>query len=127
MRPVKRQTESRGTASKSKSANEPKVLLAARVSRPFHERVQSECIRREWSLQELVTTAIELFLEMPYEKYKFITIDTAQSMRTKLWSTYLEKMPDDKIEIMLNAMKWDLQMKKSARRKNAGKQVDRNT
>jgi hypothetical protein len=124
MRRVKRQTESRGSASKSNTANEPKVLLAARVSRTFHARVQSECIRREWSSQELITTAIDLFLEMPYEKYKFITIDTAHSMRTKLWSTYLEKMPEDKIEVMLNAMKWDLQMKKSARRKSAGKRVD---
>ncbi len=120
MQTVKKRIGRRGTApNKGKTAGF-KVLIAARVSKTFHQRLQSECIRRESSLQELITMALQIFLDMPNEKYKLITLDLSDSLksaRTKLWSTYLQRMPDDKIEVMLNAMKWDLQMKKSARRK----------
>jgi hypothetical protein len=37
--------------------------------------------------------------------------------RTRLWATYLRKMPEAKIDVIMAAMKWDLQMRKSARRK----------
>jgi hypothetical protein len=117
MQPVKRRTGPKRTSGSTNSSSDRKILLAARVSRKLHERVQSECVRREWSVQELITTAVELFLEMPYEKYEFVRLTPSDSLPMKLWSTYMEKMPEEKIELMMNAMRWDLRMKKSSRRR----------
>jgi hypothetical protein len=117
-----------------------KVLMAARVSKRFHERAQAECVRREVSLQKLMTEAVEAYIgrdpETPMHMLTLGRIEDDESKlsaeelrqqrsRQRLWSTYLNRMPTEKVETMVSAMKWDLQMKKSARRKGKGKRVTR--
>jgi hypothetical protein len=111
-----------------------KVLMAARVSKDFHERVQAECVRREVTLRKLLISALEAYFAADSDQgvpTRVITLgriddDVPQIRAYKgLWSTYLDKMPNEKIETMVHAMKWDLQMKKSARRKGPKKRIGR--
>lgn len=101
--------------------------MAARVSKKFHELVQAECVRREVSLQKLITSAVAAYIESDkaveddQEDGPAYLITLGPDPRERLWSTYLDKMPEAKIAQMLAAMKWDLLMRKSARRKTSSK------
>lgn len=132
MRKVKSRSERIRTAPVPDITNQPMVLMAARVSRQFHERAQAECVRREMSIQSLITSAVEAYISSPLHGdmtgqpphiITLGTLDLYAEPRIRLWSTYLDKMPEDKIETMVSAMKWDLLMKKSARRKGGQKRV----
>src|SRR5579864_7372518 len=106
-----------------------KVLVGARVPAPFHRRIQTECVRREMSAQELVVTALKVYFKMPVEwdraEIKFYQDDPNYTQKqadernvwTDLWDRYTTQMPREKIQIMTRAMEWDLTMQKSSRRK----------
>ena len=133
MQPVKKRIASSGTNPRANAMKQPKILMAARVSKKFHERVQAECVQREMSLQKLLVEALEEYINadsegrpIPLAEIGVLDIDEPEVRALKrLWSTYLHKMPEEKIELMVRAMKWDLQMKKSARRKGPRKRVGR--
>ena len=104
--------------------------MAARVSKQFHEWAQAECMRREMSIQSLITSAVEDYIiSSPPDGDRAGRIITLGKLelyddpRMRLWSAYLDKMPESKIETMVSAMKWDLLMKKSARRKGGRKRA----
>src|SRR5262245_6155795 len=114
------------------SNDRPTILMAARISKSFHDRVEAECARRDLSLQKLVTSAVAAYIAQPPDQEPpdprnndrgvpahLLSLGWSQpgDVRLRLWSTYLDKMPDEKIDIMVSAMKWDLRMRKSARRK----------
>jgi hypothetical protein len=121
-----RSTKARKDAAK---ADEPKVLVGVRVSKRFRDRIDAECVRRDLSLQELIIAALKLYFATPrqwdYADVTFVVDDDNVSEQQAaernswggLWERYLDRMPREKIELMVSAMKWDLLAKKSSRRK----------
>jgi hypothetical protein len=106
------------------------VLIGARVPETFHRRIQSECVQREMSLQAIIVSALEhYFRKSPaglrqaevrfrVDAPKLTDEDTAERIAwSGLWAKYMDKMPREKIEIMANVFKWELQMLRSSRRK----------
>ena len=114
-------------------SQEKKVLIGARVSQGFHRRIQSECVRREMSIQDLIVAGLKLYFASPadwdHADMKFYTdapnftkkqVDERNAWM-KLWNRYLSRMPQEKVQIMTTAMEWDLQMLKSSRRKSTNR------
>jgi hypothetical protein len=109
-----------------------KVLVGIRVLPNFHRRIQTECVRRDMSLQELVVAALKVYFASPVEwDHANVTFYSDDPNFTKkqadernawsdLWERYLTRMPREKVQIMTTAMEWDLQMLKSSRRKPVG-------
>lgn len=108
-----------------------KVLVGVRVAPSFHRRIQTECVRRDMSLQELVVAALKVYFATPvdwdrvdmkfYDDDPDLTKEEAneQNAWSDLWQRYFTRMPKEKIQIIATAMQWDLQMLKSSRRKLA--------
>jgi len=108
-----------------------KVLIGIRVPPTFHRRIQTECVRRDLSLQEMVTAALKVYFHTPVEwdsvdmKFRYDdpklgkTEATEWNALTDLWERYRRLLPQDKTRVMTNAMEWDLRMRKSSRRKSA--------
>lgn len=116
------------------SQQEKKVPVSVRVAESFRRRVQSECVRRDMSLQELVVAALRFYFRTPtdwdYAATTFIRrgeedeelLEEEAAKRNAwlgLWVKYTDLMPEEKIEVMTRAMEWDLRAQKSARRKSA--------
>lgn len=134
--PMKQPSTETGTVKKPAAKQ---VLVGVRVSPNFHRRIHTECVRRGQSLQDLVTTALEFYFKTtvsqpavsnsPYVELKpppggfKLMAATAQEFQAwlGLWEKYVEQMPREKIDIMVNAMEWDLLTQKSSRRKNGVK------
>ncbi len=108
-------------------------MIGARVSKGFHRRIQSECVRREMSIQDLVVAGLKVYFASPAEwDHASMTFYTDDPNFTKkqadernawvnLWERYLSRMPQEKVQIMTTAMEWDLQMLKSSRRKSSNR------
>ena len=105
---------------------EKRKLLGFRAPLRFHRRIESECIKREMSFQDLVTNALKVYFQTPPGEWgqanvAFITFpedkkDEEQDWM-QLWMNYMNKMPQEKTELMAKAMKFDLLQHKSSRRK----------
>jgi hypothetical protein len=105
---------------------EKRKLLGFRVPARFRRRIESECIKREMSFQDLVTNALKVYFQTPSGDWKkanvaFLTFDDDekddQQDWMQLWVNYMNKMPQEKTEVMARAMKFDLLQHKSSRRK----------
>jgi hypothetical protein len=103
-----------------------KVLVGIRVTPNFHRRIQTECVRRDLSLQNLVVEALKEFFETPIDEGELIEIGTLEPLRSAeeeawhdLWAKYVRAMPREKIQVMTGAMEWDITMRKSSRRRQS--------
>ena len=94
-----------------------------RVTDSFLNRIKSECIKREISLQELITNALKLSFQIPPHEwdqgmlYTYEEDKSEQSDWLSLWERYFSKMPREKVLLMVEVMKLDLRHYKSSRRK----------
>ena len=96
-----------------------------RVSTRFRQRIESECIHREMTIQDLVTEALKVYFHAPDEwntaDLSFITFDddvkAEQHEWLKLWVKYFTKMPQEKVLLIVEVMKLDLLHYASSRRK----------
>jgi hypothetical protein len=103
------------------------VLVGVRVPKSFHERIQRECRRRELSLKEMVIYALKLYFYTPVEDWDhgittYFRSDQKEEADerqdwTVIWSKYLSKMPREKIEFIVKAMEWDLELLRKSGRK----------
>ena len=102
---------------------EKRKLLGFRVPPRFHRRIESECIKREMSFQDVVTDALKVYFQTPHADWEkadvaFMTFDDDDKQDwMQLWVNYMNKMPKEKTELMAKAMKFDLLQHKSSRRK----------
>src|SRR5882724_3246654 len=99
-----------------------KVLIGIRVPQRFHRRIRTECLRRDLSLQDMVTDALKMYFKTPLTwdradvKFRYddpnITEAEADEWNalTDLWEKYRQLLPEAKTRIMTNAMEWDLRM-----------------
>jgi hypothetical protein len=53
-------------------------------------------------------------------------IANEQNAWSDLWQRYFSRMPREKVQVMTNAMEWDLQMLKSSRRKTSSRVLGSN-
>jgi hypothetical protein len=98
-----------------------------RCSDRFLQRIKSECIKREMTVQDLVTGALRIYFQSPDEwnmaDLAFITFDedakSEQHDWVGLWVKYFSKMPREKVLLMVEVMKLDLLHYGSSRRKAA--------
>ena len=130
-----------GTRRRLIDASAPKkVLVGIRVTPNFHRRIQTECVRRNLSLQNLVIEALREFFQTAINGHAgLIEFGIVEPERTEeqaawhdLWDKYMRTMPREKIQVMTSAMEWDITMRKSSRcgqsvqgsraRKSGGKQ-----
>jgi hypothetical protein len=93
-----------------------------RASDRFLGFIKSECMKREMSLQDLITAALKVYMETPVDwtTASFITFDEENTERyqwVEHWVDYIEKMPREKALLMVEVMKLDLLHYKSSRRK----------
>ncbi|MDP2999602.1 MAG: hypothetical protein Q8N47_19080 [Bryobacterales bacterium] len=121
-------------ADTDKEAGQKKVLVGVRVPESFQRRIQSECLRRDLSLQEMVVDALKLYFRTPLEwDYATTTYvrhgeEEGQPLAEEevarrnswigLWAKYVNAMPEEKIEVLTRAMEWDLLAQKSSQRKS---------
>lgn len=116
---------------------EKKVQIGFRTTEAFQRRIESECIKRELSLQDLVRYALEWYFKTPPpDDWDYADIiyhqdpestDKERVEREKwgvLWVKYVNEMPREKILLMADVMKLDLLHYKSSRRKGGWKRRD---
>lgn len=118
---------------KADAGTEKKVLVGVRVPEKFHQRIQSECLRRDMTLQEMVVAALKLYFRSPadwdYMSATYVKHGEAgeelpdeevarRNAWLDLWTRYVNRMPEDKVTVFTHAMEWDLQAQKSSRRKS---------
>jgi hypothetical protein len=109
--------------------SERKEQINFRVSARFRRRIESECIKRDISLQDLLTTALKFYFQTPPEDWKtaeyvamsFSDDDEAseEGAWVQLWVKYINAMPEEKSRLMADVMKLDLLHFRSSRRKSA--------
>jgi hypothetical protein len=112
---------------------EEKTLLGVRIPQSFHRRVQSECQRRELSLQDMVVDALKFYFRTPAKwDYAAMTVvrhgeedeelPNEEVARRNAWmglaAKYVNSMPPDKIEMLKRVMEWDLLAQRTSRRKS---------
>lgn len=100
-----------------------------RASGRFRQRIESECIKREMSLQDLITTALKFYFQTPredWEKADLIAMAFSDDERgaeervwVQLWIKFMNAMPEEKTRLMVEVMKLDLLHYRSSRRKAA--------
>lgn len=111
-----------------------------RVSPGFRQRIESECIRRETSVQDFITTAIKGLMtfvptEHSAEGVGIISANCAQFLKSVppaevseeersefqdwlgLWVKYCNDMPREKVLLIVEVLKLDLLHYRSSRRK----------
>lgn len=96
-----------------------------RCSDRFLQRIKSECIKRETTVQDLVTAALKIYFRTPNEwntaDVAFLTFDedakSEQHDWVSLWAKYFSKMPREKVLLIVEVMKLDLLHYRSSRRK----------
>ena len=78
------------------------------------------------SLKDLVTWALKVAFRTPvdwdYVTATYFSFDKEELAAehqawTDIWSKFLGRMPREKVELVVKAMEWDLEMQKSSRRK----------
>ena len=107
-----------------------RVLVGFRVSEGFHRRIQAECVRRDLSMQELLTAALKFYFKTPIGQWEPVNVKvlvadeqtfdrdgTEDEVWSDLWEKYRKRMPREKIEVFTGAMQFDLQTLRSSRRK----------
>ena len=100
-----------------------------RVSARFRQRIESECIKRDMSLRNLITTALRFYFQTPpedWEKADMIAMAFSDDERgaeervwVQLWIKFMNAMPEEKTRLMVEVMKLDLLHYRSSRRKAA--------
>ena len=115
--------------------SQQKVLVGVRVPVDFHRRIQSELLRRDLTLQEMVVKALTRFFKTPvvydYEATTYVRhpdkLSEEEVARRNtwqgLWTKYIGLMPREKIEVQVGSMEWDMRALKSSRRKPTWKPV----
>ena len=94
-----------------------------RVTDSFLNRIKSECIKREMSLQELNTTALKFYFQTPdeWDKATLFAWEGEKGSEGNRWLTlcykYFEKMPRQKVRLIVDVMELDLLHYRSSRRK----------
>ena len=113
------------------SGAQKKVLVGVRVPEPFHRRIQTELVRRDLSLQQMIVDALALYFKSPldwdYAATTYVQHDAGdpESVMAErdawmgLWVKYISQMPPEKVEVLTRVMEWDLRTLKSSRRKPA--------
>jgi hypothetical protein len=103
-----------------------KIQIGFRVSEAFHKRIEAESIKRDLSVQDLVTCALQYYFTTPAEwdfsVSRFVTTsedEKASEVKdwTDIWLKYVTAMPREKILLMAATMKLDLRHYKSSRRR----------
>jgi len=115
-----------------------KVLVGVRVPAAFHRRIQAECVRRDLSMQELLTAALKFYFKTPIGQWEPVNVEvlvadeqafdrdgTEDEVWSDLWEKYRKRMPREKIEVFTGAMQFDLRTLKSSRRKPGVRRTDR--
>ena len=94
-----------------------------RASDRFLDLIKSECLKREMSLQELMTASIKFYSQTPAE-WDVGTLFTTEREKgleqhnwLALWHQYIGKMPREKVLLIVEVMKLDLLHYRSSRRK----------
>jgi hypothetical protein len=107
---------------------EKKEQINFRVSARFRQRIESECIKREISLQDLVTTALKFYFEESPQPEGWIIIDaiplpfpsgSEENDWVHMFVKYVRKMPHEKSQLIAEVLKLDLLHYRSSRRKAA--------
>jgi hypothetical protein len=109
-----------------------KVQLGFRVTEAFQKHIEGECLARNLSLQSLVTDALKLYFQFPRKNWAtaqaaIVTFDDdarQQQKQTKLWLTYINEMPPEKVRLLEDVMKMDLRHYRSSRRKAKAKRTE---
>ena len=102
----------------------PQNQVKFRASDRFLDLIKSECLKREMSLQELMTASIKLHSQTPaeWDVGTLFTTEREQGIeqhnRLALWHQYIEKMPGEKVLLIEKVMRLDLLHYKSSRRKS---------
>jgi hypothetical protein len=109
--------------------SERREQINFRVSARFRQRIESECIKRDMSLQDVVTTALKFYFQTPpedWEKADLIAMafsdderGTEERVWVELWIKFMNAMPEEKTRLMVEIMKLDLLHYRSSRRKAA--------
>lgn len=121
------------TSKKARPDKEKKVLVGVRVPESFHRRIQSECTRRDQTLQQLVVGALKIYFTAPLDSERMTVtfvphdrkgdeapgkVPDQKDAWVDIWLRYIHAMPPEKIEVLAKAMEWDLRAQKSSRRKS---------
>jgi hypothetical protein len=108
---------------------EKKVQIGFRVSEAFQRRIETERLKRDLSVQDMIQFALELYFKTPVEwdfadvVYHQANPETTseeiqeRSSWAELWVKYMNEMPLEKAQFMAEVMKLDLLHYKSSRRK----------
>lgn len=103
--------------------------ISFRVTEAFRKTIETECIKRDLSVQDFVTYSIQYYSKTPvdwdYAAQTFATFEGSNREQvlerqswTNLWLKYVNSMPREKIRLMAETMKLDLRHYKSSRRKS---------
>ena len=101
----------------------PENQVKFRASDSFLASIKLECIKREMSLQELMTAAVKFYSQTPaqWDVGTLFTTEKEKGLEQHnwlaLWHQYIGKMPREKVLLMVEVMKLDLLHYKSSRRK----------
>lgn len=117
-------------------ASPKKIQTTFRVDEKMYNRMHSEAVKREVSIQEMILYALQIYWRTPrtpwdYAELKFVSHDNEQGRTQEeidvrnhwleLWKRYTDRMPREKVEMVVKALEWDLKMKRSSRTKDARK------
>lgn len=106
--------------------SDKKTQIGFRVTDAMRKQIEAECIKRDLSMQEFLTAAVEHFSQTPAESEPvyFVLGDAEPEEHTRerrrwadLWAKFMRTMPRPKILLMAETMKLDLRHYKSSRRK----------
>lgn len=108
-----------------------RIQVAFRVDADLYKRIQVEAVEREITIQDMFLDALKLYFQTPkgdkwdYAISTFVqhgdeiteaAVEERQTWASLCWR-YINKMPREKVEILISALQWDLLMQKSSRRK----------
>ena len=86
-----------------------------RVTDSLLTRIKSECIKREMSLQELITASVKFYAQTPPDDWRSGTLyihddeeGDEQNDWMTLWQKYFREMPREKVLLMVEVMRLDL-------------------
>jgi hypothetical protein len=111
------------------------VQMKFRVDQGFYDLIQAEATKRELSFQEMMLDALKLYFATPHPEswdYALTTfvkhgkgVSEGEARERRTWAAllwkYLNKMPREKIQLLMNAVRYDLDMQQSSRRKKGSR------
>ena len=105
-----------------------KVQIGFRVTEGLRKLIEAQALKRDLSVQDFITSAIEYYSKTPtnwdystttFMKHRGVAEDQANEQHAwiDLWINFINRMPREKVLLLAETMRLDLRHYKSSRRK----------